>query len=235
VKQFLIYAILLLSTGGLFAQNKALALVVQIKGKSEIVRDGKVIPARVNELIQKGDLLRTYKDAAVSVQLSSGAMFKMAAETEVMLADLVRDNTGFRVKLDIRRGSLANKLDSMGAKDNYTVQAPTAVAGVRGTEFLVEINEAVNQATVLVNDGAVAVQDPEGKQGEQVCEEGNKIIADGKQMRESLLEQFEKDKMAIFAEMGKFKQANFESLVEQIRKNREMMDQHRQQLFPQGQ
>lgn len=230
MKQILIYTLLLLSSGGLFAQNKALALVVQIKGKSEIIREGKTIPAKVNELIQKGDLLRTYKDATVAVQLSSGAMFKMASETEVMLSDLVRDNSGLHVKLDIRRGSLANKLDTMGAKDNYTVQAPTAIAGVRGTEFLVEINAAVDQATVLVNDGSVAVQDPAGKQPEQVCEEGNKIIADGKQMRESLLEQFEKDKMAIFAEMSRFKQQNFEQLVEQIRKNREMMDQHRQQL-----
>lgn len=231
MKQILIYTILLLSSGGLFAQNKALALVVQIKGKSEIVRGGKTIPAKVNELIQKGDLLRTHKDASVSVQLSSGAMFKMAADTEVMLADLVRDNSGFRVKLDVRRGSLANKIDQMGGKDNYTVQAPTAVAGVRGTEFLVEINEAVNQATVLVNDGSVAVQDPSGKLPEEVCEEGNKIVSDGQQMKESLLEQFEKDKMAIFAEMSRFKQQNFEQLVEQIRKNREMMDQHRQQML----
>jgi hypothetical protein len=231
VKQILIYAVLLLSSGGLLAQNKALALVVQIKGKSEIVRGGKTIPAKVNELIQKGDLLRTHKDASVSVQLSSGAMFKMAADTEVMLADLVRDNTGFRVKLDVRRGSLANKIDQMGGKDNYTVQAPTAVAGVRGTEFLVEINEAVNQATVLVNDGSVAVQDPAGKLPEEVCEEGNKIVSDGQQMKETLLEQFEKDKMAIFAEMSRFKQQNFEQLVEQIRKNREMMDQHRQQML----
>lgn len=231
MKQILIYAVLLLSSGGLLAQNKALALVVQIKGKSEIVRGGKTIPAKVNELIQKGDLLRTHKDASVSVQLSSGAMFKMAADTEVMLADLVRDNTGFRVKLDVRRGSLANKIDQMGGKDNYTVQAPTAVAGVRGTEFLVEINEAVNQATVLVNDGSVAVQDPAGKLPEEVCEEGNKIVSDGQQMKETLLEQFEKDKMAIFAEMSRFKQQNFEQLVEQIRKNREMMDQHRQQML----
>lgn len=231
MKQFLLSVILLVSSGSLMAQNKALALVVQIKGKSEIIRDGKTIPARVNELIQKGDLLKTYADASVSVQLSSGAMFKMAPDTEVMLADLVRDAGGFRVKLDIRRGGLANKIDSLSSKDSYTVQAPTAIAGVRGTEFLVEINQAVAQATVLVNDGSVAVSDPEGKVPEEVCEEGNKIISDGKAFRESLLEQFERDKMAIFQEMSRFKQQNFEQLVEQIRKNREMMDQHKQQML----
>ncbi|MBL8021998.1 MAG: FecR domain-containing protein [Leptospirales bacterium] len=212
-------------------EPKALALVVQATGKSEIVRAGKPVGVKVNELVKKGDVLRTLADGTMSVQLSTGAIFRMAPGTEVVLQDLVRDNSGFRVRLDVKRGSLASKLDKLGKSDAYVVSTPTAIAGVRGTEFLVEIAQAASAASVMVNDGSVAVAGSEGAQ-EQVCPSGSKIVSDGKAMVQSLLEIHEKEKMRIFAELKNFQRANFETLVEQQRKNQEMMQQMRQQNSP---
>ncbi|MCE9596991.1 MAG: FecR domain-containing protein [Spirochaetia bacterium] len=213
-------------------EPKALALVVQATGKSEIVRAGKSVGVKVNELVKKGDLLRTLGDGTMSVQLSTGAIFRMAPGTEVILQDLVRDSTGFRVRLDVKRGSLASKLDKLGKSDAYVVSTPTAIAGVRGTEFLVEIAQAASTASsVLVNDGSVAVAGSEGAE-EQVVPSGSKIVSDGKAMIQSLLDIHEKEKMRIFAELKNFQRANFETLVEQQRKNQEMMQQMRQQNSP---
>lgn len=212
-------------------EPKALALVVQATGKSEIVRAGKSTGVKVNDLVKKGDVIRTLADGTMSVQLSTGAIFRMAPGTEVVLQDLVRDSSGFRVRLDVKRGSLASKLDKLGKSDAYVVSTPTAVAGVRGTEFLVEIAQAATTASVMVNDGSVAVAGSEGQQ-EQVCPSGSKIVADGKAMIQSLLDIHEQEKMRIFAELKNFQRANFETLVEQQRKNQEMMQQMRQQNSP---
>jgi hypothetical protein len=62
----------------LHAEEKALALVVQTAGKSDLVRDGKTLGVKANDLVRKGDLLRTSKDASMSVQLSTGAIFRLA-------------------------------------------------------------------------------------------------------------------------------------------------------------
>lgn len=213
----------------LHAEEKALALVVQTAGKSDLVRDGKTLGVKANDLVRKGDLLRTSKDASMSVQLSTGAIFRMGPDTEVALQDLVRDGTGFHVKLDVKKGQLASKLDQLSKKDTYQVQTPTAVAGVRGTSFIVEISSAVQSAEVLVSDGAVAVTD--NKTGtEQVCPSGSKIVADGRAMIQSLVDEHEKEKFRIFADMKKFQRENFEQLIEQQKRNQEMMRQQREQM-----
>jgi len=205
---------------------KALALIVQAVGKSEIVRDSKSIPVKVNDLVRKGDLIRTLGDGQVSVQLSSGAIFRMSPQTEVLLQDLVHDSSGLRVQMDVRKGSLASQIDKLGSKDSYKVTAPTAIASVRGTQFIVEISDVAKQASVLVGNGAVGVSDSDGH--EQVVPSGEKCTADGHQIIKSMMEDFEKEKFRIFADLKKFQRENFDQLVEQIRKNQEMMQQMRQ-------
>ncbi len=229
MKSLIAFSLAFFAVFALHAEEKALALVVQAAGKSEVVREGKTLPVKVNDLIRKGDRLRTLADGSMSVQLSTGALFRMNPGTEVVLQDLVRDASGLRVQLDVKKGELASKLDKLAKGDSYKVQTPTAIAGVRGTEFIVDVSAAVSQASVLVNDGSVSVQDPKSG-SEQVCPSGSKIVADGRSMIQSLVEEHEKEKFRIFAEMKKFQKENFDQLLEQQKRNQEMMRQQREQM-----
>ncbi len=205
-----------------------LALVVFKKGNVSVLRQGKAKPARIRDLIQKEDEIRTGPGSEVSLQLSTGVLVKVSANTSLKVVDIARSEKEIGLALRLEKGTLLGKASKeSGRKLHMTVQSPTAVASVRGTEFIVDVTE--EQSTVLVDEGVVNVSDPAGKRSVD-CEAGNKVVSDGKELIEGIMDGYEKQRFAIFERFEKEKMKNFEAVVEQIRRNRELIEQQRQKL-----
>ncbi|EHQ06917.1 FecR family protein [Leptonema illini] len=226
--QALILSAAMIAALPLQADPVKLALVVFKKGDASLVRNGKVQPAKVKDLIQEKDEIRTGAGGELSLQLSSGVLVKVAANSSLVIEGIARDEKGSTLALRLNNGTLLGKASKESGKDlNLTVHAPTAIAGVRGTEFIVDAN--AEQSSVLVDEGVVNVSDATGSRSVD-CEAGNKVVSDGKELVQGVLDAYEKQRFAIFERFEKEKQKSFETVVEQIRKNKELMEQQKQNM-----
>lgn len=206
------------------AQTARMALVVFKKGTATVVHAGKESPAKVNDIIYEKDEIRTGKDGELSIQLASGVMMKVAPGSALVVEMISRDGKESNFALQLKQGSMLAKADREGKGLNMTIQSPTAIAGVRGTELIVDASP--DRTAVLVNNGSVHVTDPAGTRSVDV-EGGNKVVADTQGFQQGIMDAFEKQRFAILDQFEKEKRANFENVLDQIRRNRELIEGQR--------
>lgn len=203
------------------AQSNRMALVVFKKGTASLVRAGKETPAKVNDIVMEKDEIRTGKDGELSLQLAAGVMMKITASSTLVIEGIARDASGATFGLKLQNGSILARANKEGKDLNMTVQSPTAIAGVRGTEFIVDAK--AEQTAVLVNQGKVDVANLDQTRSVSV-EAGNKVVADTEEFRQGVLEAYEKQRFAIFDQFEKEKKAHFENVIDQIRRNKELLE-----------
>ena len=123
------------------------------------VSDGDWKNVAVNNVLPQGAVLRTGADSKVKLVLDNGNKVVVGPLSQISIISLANDYGASKntTDLELENGSaraVVAKLSS-GSSD-FTIRTPTAVAGVRGTDFAVEINE--DMATmVTVFDGSVEV------------------------------------------------------------------------------
>jgi tetratricopeptide (TPR) repeat protein len=106
--------------------------------------------------LEKGFWVKTGEDGWAVLALSDGSTFTLANNTELEITDY---NLGKKKKdavITMNQGKLKALITKLpGGKVDYKVKSPTAVAGVRGTEFMMM---AQGQANVFFgNEGSVGV------------------------------------------------------------------------------
>ncbi len=223
-----VFGIVFLVAGTAYSQQKeTFALIVGVKGTVDMTRGGTKSRVKINDLIKQGDLIETADGSSASVQLSSGVICQVGPKSAVRLVKLDRQGDTLQMEMDMKKGSVATSSGKQPPKGTYIVNTPTSVAAVRGTEFIVEASE--NKSDVLVNNGSVAVSDPDHKQ-EEVCGPGGAITATHAGLKGRILEEFEKGKFAIMKEMENQKKANLDAVIEQVKKNQELLRQQKEMM-----
>lgn len=220
--------------------DRALVLAVvgdvQVREANSAAKTDASRRIKANATIPVGSEIRTGKKSTITLQLSRTLVCRIGPDSVVKL-DALMGEAG----LTLRSGSVGAQVQP-GTNTHMKVVTPTAIAGVRGTEFIVETDAAADgssgsDTSVYVNEGTVAVQavDSEGNAGgegaeAEEVEAGNKIVSDGKALTESVMEQFEKQKFAIFEEFEKLKKQNYDAYLEQVRRNEELKEQMKRPL-----
>lgn len=222
----------------------ARALVLAVRGDARVQLQStgpgyKTNPAAPGRVIQKnttlaaGAEIRTGKKSSVTLQLSPTLMCRIGENTVLRLETL-----SGKTRLQLKTGSVGARVQP-NTGTQMQVVTPTAVAGVRGTEFIVEsdagdISQADEGSTenpesrVLVNEGTVAVSPANDETASRDVGAGNKIVSDGENLKLSILAQFEKQKFSIFDGFEKLKKKNYEAYLEQVRRNEELKEQMEQ-------
>ena len=143
-----------LGRGGLvFAAAVWLALpaqadVGQIKvatGQVFVDRKGQSLPGRVGFLLEADDVLRTGADGSVGITMRDNSLLSAGPNSILSLEHFEFDPTTSEGRFDarLRRGTLAVVSGRIAKKSPQamTVRTPSAVLGVRGTEFVVSVDE----------------------------------------------------------------------------------------------
>ncbi len=104
----------------------------------------------------KGSWLKTGKDGWAVVELEDKSRLTLANDTELELTDLVIGKGSKTGVISVTQGKLRAAVTRLaGEKVDYKVKSPTAVAGIKGTEFLMM---SQGQANVFFgNEGTVEV------------------------------------------------------------------------------
>jgi len=126
----------------------AQADVGQIKvatGQVFVDRKGQSLPGRVGLPLEADDVLRTGADGSVGITMRDNSLLSAGPNSILSLEHFEFDPTTSEGRFDARlqRGTLAVVSGRIAKKapQAMTVRTPSAVLGVRGTEFVVSVDE----------------------------------------------------------------------------------------------
>jgi hypothetical protein len=119
------------------------------KGEVQIERDGKRLPAPVGAVILARDTVKTGPDGSVGITFQDNSLLSAGPNSELVIERFVFDSTTHKGEFDtaLKKGTLAvvsGKIVKQ-SPDAMRVKTPAAIMGVRGTEFVVKVDESATR------------------------------------------------------------------------------------------
>ncbi len=155
---FFSFLIVLSSSVTCFAQTQeqGVAKAVSVQGTVEVQRVGtsQWQPVQLNDTFRAGDTIRVLEKSRADISMLDQSVLRLNANTTITVEGVKDGGTGL---LNMLKG--AAYFLSRGPR-SLEVRTPFAVAGVRGTEFLVSVEAA--QAQVTVFEGTVVAENQSG-------------------------------------------------------------------------
>jgi len=147
-------AVLLLLIGAASAQAQSeIGTVAAVVGNLQIERGGSWQKASIGVPVFTGDRLRTGSHDRAKIVFADDSVLNLASDTEITLNKEVFDPDVHRFQslLGIVKGKVRAWVSEYykQARSRYEVETPTAVAGVRGTEFIVVFDPAIGLTQVV--------------------------------------------------------------------------------------
>ena len=141
------HALLMASLFGLASGANAVEIgqIKTAKGQVSIERQGNVLPAPVGTRLQTSDIVKTGADSSVGITMNDDSLLSAGPNSLLSLDRYAFDSTTNQGRLDtsLNKGTLAviSGRIAKQAPDAMTVRTPSAMLGVRGTEFVVSADE----------------------------------------------------------------------------------------------
>jgi len=125
--------------------SHAVATVQKVSGTASIVRQGQTISATIGQEIWENDILRTGRDGSMGVAFSDDTLLSLGPESVLVVDTYVfTPRQGkFSIVLKMLKGTAAylSGLISKLAPESAHFETPTASIGIRGTHFVVKVEE----------------------------------------------------------------------------------------------
>ncbi|MDH5721317.1 MAG: FecR domain-containing protein [Spirochaetia bacterium] len=157
-------------------------------------------PAKVGNIVGEADTIVTNEKSGAVIQFENSGLITLKSKTKLDVGKLIKGEDGLSIiELTQESGSTFSKIAPNRGK--YSIKTPTAVAGVRGTSFSVEVHED-KKTDIKLLKGKVAVSKTSMKavvqeeaSQEIILEEGEKIAATAKgiEKKESLVDEEKKE------------------------------------------
>lgn len=158
--------------GAAFAEDGSIGHLSRSAGEVAILRGGQALPGAVNAGIQVTDRIRTGAGGRAEIVFQDGSILTVGAESEVAIASFAPDPAESNAVLELLSGIVRATVNQATGWNRFEIRSSTAVASVRGTDFLVEAN--ADTSAVFVAEGRVAVSSRAGA-GTVVIREGQGV------------------------------------------------------------
>ncbi len=137
-----------LTLAALIAASAGAAEIGRIKvakGQVTVERKGEALPARVGMRLEPADVLKTGADGSVGITMADDSLLSAGPHSILSLDRFDFDPTSNQGRFDaqLQKGSLAVISGRMAKQspEAMTVRTPSAILGVRGTEFVLSAND----------------------------------------------------------------------------------------------
>lgn len=136
---------LLLLSGKLMAGDSPIGYVKTLTGEASITSAGKAAKAEVGSPVYQGSVLQTGKKSSMGVTFNDETLMSFGADTVFTVDEYLYAPAQGKLKLSskLTKGSL-NYVSGVIAKlqpNAVTVGTPNGIIGVRGTQFLVKVDD----------------------------------------------------------------------------------------------
>jgi hypothetical protein len=156
-----LYTIGLVATLALPAAAAEVGTFAAAEGTTELQHDGRWSPAAIGDPVQVGDAVRTGPDGRARIVFQDDSVLNVGGSSFIVVDRQIFDPEagGSRSLMKLLRGRVralvSEYYDRPGS--SYEVETDTAVAGVRGTEFIVEYDPEQFVTEVIGVSGTVQV------------------------------------------------------------------------------
>ncbi|MCR9141754.1 MAG: FecR domain-containing protein [bacterium] len=190
------------------AKSKTRAAVVTYASPDTLIlRGAEEIPARIGAVLKEKDVIQTGQ-GPMDLQTTTGSTVRVRPYTRLELTSLLTNQT---VKLDLKNGTVSARVRRSAAGENFTVTTPTAIAGVRGTAFVVT-EDPEKGAIVTVVEGAVAMSPRMKATAIPTPVPGKEIVIEASESAELVETRDSVEKSKV--ELTLRDQADFDSMIE---------------------
>jgi hypothetical protein len=123
-------------------------MIKRTKGTAHVERDGRKSSAQPGEKLFSKDRIVTAADGSVGITLRDDTMLSVGPNSTMSLDKFTFDSTTHQgaIQATVKRGTLgviSGKL-SKQSPDAVQFHTPSAILGVRGTEFVIDAGEGEN-------------------------------------------------------------------------------------------
>lgn len=128
------------------AQDKTpVGVVKTVKGVATVTTGGQVVKAQPGTPLHQGSELKTEAEASLGVIFGDNTLMSFGPNTELTVEEYLYEPAAGKLKLGARmsKGTL-NYVSGAIAKlqpEAVTVKTPSGMIGVRGTQFLLKVDE----------------------------------------------------------------------------------------------
>lgn len=136
-------ALLALATSSIaaLAEGPRIGQVKTASGEAAILRQGAKVPARLGDPVYAADIVQTGEHGSIGITFIDNTVFSAGPNSEVALDKFRFDAGGDEMLAELRRGTLSVVSGDITKKSPgaLKIKTPTALLGVRGTTFAVEV------------------------------------------------------------------------------------------------
>ena len=119
--------------------------VKNASGDAALLRDGQRLAAKPGDPVQEKDVIETGKDGTIGVTLIDNTVISAGPNSQIALEEYSFNSSSFTGSMlaDMRKGTatMVSGDIARGSPDAMKVRTPTAIMGVRGTYFAVQVAE----------------------------------------------------------------------------------------------
>jgi hypothetical protein len=138
-------AALLITAAGIpsAAEAPPIAQIKKVTGQAAVLRAGERRLAKVGDALFIKDVIETGSDGGIGITFTDNTVFSAGPSSEIALAEFQFDSNDFRGAMlaDMRQGTLAVVSGDIARSTPgaMKVKTPTAILGVRGTTFAIQV------------------------------------------------------------------------------------------------
>jgi hypothetical protein len=130
------------------AEEPKAGFVKNVSGQAFIERNKVLMAAQVKDKLMENDILVTGRNGSMGVILQDNSVMSIGPNTRLIISKFVfePDNKKFSFIAQIKKGSLVYLTGLIAKLNNKGVrfETPTAVCGVRGTHFAINVDNLGN-------------------------------------------------------------------------------------------
>lgn len=131
-----------------------------VKGDIKVSsKSGKTEPAKIGTKVTEGDTVQSGHDSRAKIVMTDKNVLNISPDSKMTIEKYQNNGDTKNVELKVEfgkvRASVEQKYD--GDKSKFNVRTPTAVAGVRGTDFMMGYNSQTRVSEIVTFSGMVAV------------------------------------------------------------------------------
>ncbi|MBN1849371.1 MAG: FecR domain-containing protein [Deltaproteobacteria bacterium] len=139
----LFFGLALTAHSSLAAEGATVGKITQLEGRVDITRDGEAaFSAEINTPIFMGDIIRTKSRSKAEILFEDGSILRLASSTRIKITEYVIKQDQLSSVINLYRGKIQSKvtktlgrLFGLKKRNRFEVHTPTAIVGVRGTDF----------------------------------------------------------------------------------------------------
>lgn len=130
---------------GMASEGNPVGYVKNVKGTATVTTHGQVVEAQPGTPLHQGSVLKTGAQSSMGVTFKDNTLMSFGPDTLLTVEEYLYEPAEGKLKLGARMGKgTLNYVSGVIAKlqpEAVTVKTPAGMIGVRGTQFLLKVEE----------------------------------------------------------------------------------------------